>query len=223
MVSPTTHDDDSPGQGSSALVLAGREAYADRRALTDLAGVSPLHADVLAVTYGRDAEGWLADWRDGTGGRSAGMTVVSPGEFARSAAAGAATTHELPGRATVEAIADPADLRTLGERTRAGLDGFAAGPGQCVLLFESLTDLLEAVPTRAAFGFVHLLVHQAGRAGALGWFYADPAEHSPATLCTVADLFDAVVRPGPDGWQYSREYNPADDRRSDGDATGGGA
>lgn len=220
----STIRDGRPGRGSNALVLAGREAYDERRALAELADVSPPHANVLAVCYGRDAGGWLTDWHEQVGGLSASMAVLSPGEFARSAAASASSTHELPGRTTVEAIDDPADLATLGRRAREHLSRWNGEDRQRVVLFESVTDLLSHVRPRAAFGFLHLLAHQASRRGATGWFYADPDAFPPATVGTVADLFDAVVRPHGDGWRLTREYNPADHRpvdhvRSDGDET----
>lgn len=207
--------DDGPGRGASALVLAGQERYAERRALAELAGVSPLHANVLAVTYGRDADDWLTDWREGVGGRAASTAVLSPGEFARSAAAGAASTHELPGRTTVEAIDDPADLAALGDGVRSHLSRWADERRRCVLLFESVTGLLAHVPPREAFGFLHLLARETNRTGALGWFYADPAAHPATTVGTVADLFDAVVRPHGDDWRWTREYHPRDDGATD--------
>lgn len=224
MVHSTVADDGSPGQGHSALVLAGREAYAERRALSEHAGVSPVHANVLAVTYDLDAADWLSDWRDRVGGRAASMAVLSPDEFARSAAAAPSSTHELPGRTTVEAIEDPTDLDTLGGHVRTYLSRWEREDRQCVLLFESVTRLLSHVPARTAFGFLHLLVHESRRTGALGWFYADPDAHPPAVVGAVADLFDSVVRPHDDGWRSAREYLPADgDRRpGTGRTTGSG-
>lgn len=221
MVRTPTFDDDAPGRRSNALVLATRGAYADRRALAELADVSPLHANVLAVTYGLDAEEWLTDWREQVGGRPADMAVLSPGEFARSAAA-ATSTHELPGRATVEALDDPTDLSTLGERVRAYLARWRDESRHCVVLFEDVTSLLEHVPRRTAFGFLHLLAYQTRNAGALGWFYADPVAHSPATIGVVSDLFDAVVRPDDDGWRATREYHPPDGAEPSGDGATNG-
>lgn len=223
MVRSTATDGGRSGQGHNALVMADREANAERRALSELAGVSPVHANVLAVTYELDAAEWLATWRAEVGGRAASMTVLSPGEFARAAAA--SSTHELPGRTTVEAIEDPADLDTLGRQVREPLRRWEREDRQSVLLFDSVTGLLSHVPARTAFGFLHLLVHETRRTGTLGWFSVDPGGQSEAVVGAVADLFDSIVRPHEDGWRSTREYLPAGDGpetatdRVDGDGT----
>lgn len=197
-VAPRT---DEPGR--NALVLGGRREHVERRELVEQTDVELSAAHVLAVTYSRDAEGWLDDWEEHVGGPPRDVAVLAPGEFTRAASAArpASTTHALPGRGTIESIDDPLDLATLGERARGYVERWANDGHRTVVVFETVTALLDRVPGRTAFGFLHLLTHRTRATGGLGWYYLDPRDHDDVTVRTLATLFDEVVDPCDERWR----------------------
>jgi len=183
----------SGSQGGLALVLAPDAGSVARRTLASVTGVEPAASNAIAVTYDDDAESWLNEWYDEVGTPTAGVAVVSPGEFARSTAATDVTTHSLPGWGTVDAIGDPGDLAAVGRRLRAHLDDWESQPQAMLVTFESVGALLERFGLRTTFRFLHLVCYEVDRVDASGWFYLDPTVRDEVTVRTLAPLFDSVV------------------------------
>ncbi len=192
--------DRATGQCGNALVLA-QDARVARRTLASVTGVDPAASNVIAVAYD-DAESWLDEWYDEVGAPTADVAVVSPGEFARSAAA--RTTHSLPGLGTVDAIGDPDDLELVGRRLREYLDDWESRPQATLVTFESVGALLDRFGLRTTFRFCHLVCYEADRVDATGWFYLDPTTYDEVTVRTLAPLFDAVVAHRDGEWTAER-------------------
>lgn len=190
------------GQCGNALVLASNAPVA-RRTLASVTGVDPAASNVIAVAYDDDAETWLDAWYEEFGAPTADVAVVSPGEFARSAAA-TQTTHSLPGLGIVDAIGDPDDLAVVGCRLREHLAERESHPQETLVSFESVDALLDRFGLRTTFRFLHLVCHEASRVDATGWFYLDPTTFDEVTVRTLAPLFDAVVERRDGEWTADR-------------------
>ncbi len=199
----TASGDRASRQGGNALVLAS-DARVARRALASVTGVDPAASNAIAVTYDDDAELWLNEWYAEVGAPTAGVAVVSPGEFARSTAAGGVTTHSLPGWGTVDAIGDPGDLAAVGRRLREHLGDWESQPRTTLVTFESVGALLDRFALRTTFRFLHLVCYEVARVDASGWFYLDSTVRDEVTARTLAPLFDSVVARRDGEWTAER-------------------
>jgi hypothetical protein len=149
---------------------------------------------VLLVTFSRPPDDLLGAVR--AEAAPSNVRVVAVGEGARSAAASAGDD------APVAAVEHPADLTEIGIRFGQVLDAWD-GQGRFLVVFHSVTVLLEHVSVERAFRFLHVLTGQLTQVGAVAHFYLDLDAHDDAAVATVRPLFDAVVRR--DGEEWTRE------------------
>lgn len=189
-------DTDRP---SNVLLLApsiGADEDAVCEELLHSTGTHATHA--LVVTYLDSPTERLGAWTD-RGGDPERTTVVDVDTQARSTAVDATgDAGPTPGGpesrladATVDHVADPDALVTLGEvldRHLSGREGETTS-----LCFHSLTDVLGVVDREQAFKFLEVLTRSVEHAGAIGHYHLDPDVHDPETVATLEVLFDVVV------------------------------
>lgn len=159
--------------------------------------------DVLAVSYTRSGEEWLADWRAATGALPERTVVVGVDETVRGAEASEAAgrvTGEDHVRRTAES---PDDLTGIGITLSQHLASWGGDDTDTVVCFDSLTALLQYVPLERAYRFLHVLTGRTAAVDARADFHVDPTAHDERTIATLTSLFDAVVEPadGEDGWR----------------------
>lgn len=151
--------EDCEGVGASSNSIVPANSDAGRRACASrfTAGARPRRG--IVVSYEHSGEEWLSGF---DGAMPDELTVISVGESNRSTAAAGSDSSSFPelpaGEPRIEGIAAPTDLTALGmtilERVRSYE---ASGEGEIVLCFDSIDALLEAVPLRTAFRFLHIL------------------------------------------------------------------
>jgi hypothetical protein len=98
------------------------------------------------------------------------------------------------GDTTVRRVASPENLTRLGvatAETLAGLDG-----RRPVCCFDSLSVLLQYVPSRAALRFLTTLRSHLDAAGARAHFHLDPGAHDERTVAALRSAFDEVIETG---------------------------
>lgn len=120
-------------------------------------------------------------------------TFVCIGERTRSAASSPPQTDQIPGRATVQVVPDPANLAQIGLVVNDRLDEWDDSDALTVICYHSLSDLLEHVDLQAAFRFLHVLTGRIAAADAQAHFHLDPTVHDEETVRTLSLLFDDVI------------------------------
>ena len=97
-------------------------------------------------------------------------------------------------------VEEPADLTGLGITISERLTDWSP---DSLLIFESLTVLLEYVDLKRVFRFLHVLVNRVKATGAVAHYHLDPGEHDDRTVATLTSLFDTVVAYENGRWQAS--------------------
>lgn len=138
----------------------------------------------------RSSAAALDVWDEHVGLEPASKTVIDVDAGARSAPTAGATAD----RTTVERVADPTDLLTIGRLLSRRLDR----PGESVLCFRSLTDILQYVEEGVVFRFLDVLTDAVERSDAVAHYHVDPDAHEHETLRTFEVHFDAVIDPRED-------------------------
>ena len=204
-------DDDRIEAGSSVLLLAAADAALEH-AHTHLKPAADTTAtEVLAVTYSNTPDEWVANWRASVGALPEELAIVAVGEATRSVATAsgeAGVRSQGPSASPkLRTVGSPGDLTGVGMAVSEWLadrEGDPAIENGAVVSLGSLTVLLDHVTLDRAFQFLHVLSGRVSHAGALGYYYLDPAEHDRRTVATLETLFDAVVEHGDDGWTMRR-------------------
>lgn len=202
----------------NVLVAAPAIGAARHRACAELLGTTPAEdTNALAVTYGRSAERWLADYDEHAAAFPRHLVVVSVGERQRSTqgwSEGGTTTQPLvPHEPVVDTVEDPHDLTGLGIVLSEYLrdfdeQRFESGPTAVACCFDSITALLQYADPDRVYQFLHVVTDRAARLDATAHYHVDPAAHDEQTLATLRSLFDAQVDatagPDPETWTVSR-------------------
>jgi len=159
----------------------------------------------LVISYSRDSDAWLRNWRRTTGERPPEFGFVNVGVTTRSAAsapksgptARSALTARSPSPGdtlpVAAAVSDPTDLATVGVRASEYLETWREEDRRSVVLLDSLTGLLDAVSLDRAARFVHLLGGRIESVDGRGYFLADPVDHDDASLGVLREHVDSVV------------------------------
>lgn len=119
------------------------------------------------------------------------LGLISVGDQVRSTAA--SDGPDFSGAVAVDAIPDPADMRSVGVSISQFLDrwGSLDHVGVC---FDSVTELLAHVEPDVAFRFVHLLTNQLESTDVVAHFHLDPTAHDEHVVETFETLFERVER-----------------------------
>jgi hypothetical protein len=184
----TGGDDSDLAHAANVLVLSGR-LDSDARAsyVEELVAVDLSH--LLVVSFADDPVRWLDNWHSGS---EPPGTAVLVEEVERD------DGDDRPGVERV--LEEPADLTGLGITVSERLTDWGS---DSLLIFESLTVLLEHVELKRAFRFLHVLVNRVKATGATAHYHLDPGEHDDRTIATLTSLFDAVVAYEDGHWQES--------------------
>jgi hypothetical protein len=181
------------GEGAPAnMLFLGPSIGADavQRLMESVSGPSPL----LTVSLLRSPTEQLAEWEQ--------RWRAPPDEVALIGCNNGGGTlgdrdPETEFRATT--VADPGDLTGLGIRIGECLEAW--GDQTPLVVFDSVTTMLQYADTKQVFQFLHVLTSQLRSAGALSVFHMDPEAHDERTVSTIRSLFRGVYEQTEDGWE----------------------
>jgi hypothetical protein len=183
-------DGAEPDLANAANVLVLSERLdSDARAAYLEELVAPDLQSLLVVSFVEDPARWLDDW---AAVREPPGTAVLVEE----------TEPEDVDRDGVEyVVGEPADLTGLGITVSEQLTNWEQE--ESLLMFESLTTLLDHVELKRLFRFLHVLVNRVRATGSTAHYHLDPTAHDDRTIATLTSLFDAVVAYEDGRWQLS--------------------
>lgn len=150
----------------------------------------------LVITYEQGADEWLASNQPTTDGLPADLTIISVGDTVRSTAArsksGVQIPETPPSSPTVVTIPERTNLSSLGITITKYLKESRENDGtaETVLLVDSLNGLLEGVPLRRAFRFLHVLTALVRRSGVTAYYRLDESVLESQVVGTIRVLFD---------------------------------
>lgn len=178
------------GGGNALLVVEGATETACAATTTV---VEPGEALLLGVCVEGDAETLMSAWARavGTGPKRAACILL--GDERRGGAADCIVPRHPGTPVVVDAVADPGDLSTLGQRITRRLADWEHVDGELVVCFDSLSALLDHVDVEAAFAFLTLLTRQVEHAGGAAHYHLDPTAVDAETVATLRPLFDVEV------------------------------
>jgi hypothetical protein len=193
-----------PEQARTVLLLAPLDSTHDATACNELLSAlpsSPTH--VLGVTFDSPSEEQLDTW-EFDGDSTAQISIITVGDFTRSAASRGSEDRRPIDPVRVDTVADPDDLTTLGRRVSDQFSEWDLADEQPVVCFRSLTALLETTDLERVFRFLHIQIGRLSSAGANAHFHLDPRAHDDQTVDTIRPLFDTVLDVDDDGtWTIS--------------------
>ena len=184
---------DSEGGNGSDLAGAANVLVLSERLDSDARGsyleelVAPDLANLLVVSFIDDPARWLDDWN-------------RFGEPLERAVLVEEVQRDGTGADVERIVEEPADLTGLGITISERLTDWSP---DSLLIFESLTVLLEYVDLKRVFRFLHVLVNRVKATGAVAHYHLDPGEHDDRTVATLTSLFDTVVTYENGRWQAS--------------------
>lgn len=190
---------DAVPDGPRNVLLVGSDGPATTEACVDLiSSVDPEATKLLSVTFNREPDELVGEYRTNHGVLPAKTGVIEVGGQTRSAAA-ASTSGPGPAPVTIDTVADPADLTGLSMTISAYLDAWADVEEMPVLCFHSLSAWLSQTDEERIFEFLHSIVGRLKEIDAQAHFHMNPEVHDLGTINRFAALMDAVVRIDDDG------------------------
>lgn len=169
----------------NVLLCAPSLSGGERTTCSDLlVGDEPGAANVLWVSFRRDAAACVEQWTDAAGEPPRNGGVILVGD-----SAGAVDVEW----ATVESVNSASDLTGLGIDIGEFL---SARDGDLFVCFDSLTAMLQYVEVETAYEFLHAVTGQLYAADARAHFHIDPTAHDDQTVDAITSLFDATVTLG---------------------------
>ncbi|WP_459194517.1 DUF7504 family protein [Halosimplex sp. J119] len=142
-----------------------------------------------AVTIGRSASEWLAQWERKPVSATMPVTCVDVDEDTRSTVNTGGDVSE----ATVERVSDPTDLEGVGRRISDVLERADEAGDEIAVAVHSLTGVLRHVDESTAFKFVYTLGEVTRQVNGVVFFHLDPDAHDQTSVETFRILCDAVV------------------------------
>lgn len=180
----------------SNLLLLGPSMEGDGDAVVRLMESVTGTPSLLAVSLLRAPGEQLAEWEERWRNPPSDVAAIGCNHTGAARNRAAADT---PFRATT--VADPGDLTGLGIRINECLDAWAER--QCIVVFDSVTTMLQYADTKQVFQFLHVLTSRMKRADVMSVFYMDPDAHDAQTVSTIRSLFEGVYEWSEDGWERS--------------------
>lgn len=162
----------------------------------------PSEVNVLAITYRRSPEQWMADFHSHFGDDPGELRVIAMTELPQDSVPPVEATPA--GERAVETIESPNDLTGLGIQIGEYLrdteeSKWDSGATETVMCFDSVTALLQYADARRVFRFLHLITGRISSFGATAHYHIHPDALDERTLNTIRTLFDGVVRIGERG------------------------
>lgn len=176
-------------RATSVLLLAPMvRDTATSAAATLLEQGSRTHDHVVGVTITPSAESWVRAW-DRHADSSTRVSCIDVDGGTRAVAASDGGQVEP----SVEQVADPSDLETLGRAISDVLERSTDNGDRIGLAVHSVSDLLHHVDESTTFKFVYTLSEVVRRVDGTVYFHVDEAAHEGETVDTIATTCDAVV------------------------------
>lgn len=163
-----------------------------------LSGDAPSEQNLLAVTYEREAETFVDDWRRHVGQRPARMGVVNVGKAMRSVASPAGDSGRTPERNVIRAVEDPTDFAAVRATVDDYLTKWPTETNRTVVSVDSLTTPLERTGLRAVTCFLDDLLQRVQASGATGYVCLATDGHDDRTVEAIESSFGTVIEVSPD-------------------------
>lgn len=197
--------------GDRILLLSPRrDATVDRACLERIAGGRPRERNVLTVTYGRTADGFVEAWYQHVGVQPRNLGIVDVGAGTRSVEMGVESASRSRASNVVTSVADPSDLPSVMEAIDLFLDEWGPG-GEAIVNFDSVTKLLYRVGIASLIAFLDELGDRLESRGSTGYFRLDKHGHDVRTRTILRPLFDSILELSVDreGWSWTRRSTAA--------------
>jgi hypothetical protein len=186
---------DATFDANSVLVLRPRSETEADAVRGRLRPDDPGRVCLLAVSFTRPPDRFVAEWTDAAGARPRDAIVVTSTDQVAEA-----------GSTAVETVSSPGDLTGVGMKSTRHLARWDEADEEVAVVVESLTHLLEYAHLEALYRFLHVLVARLDAIGARGRFHLDPTAHDDATVNTLKSLFRvAVERVGDGDWRVQAQ------------------
>lgn len=190
----------STNRGQATLVnLPGGVDLPESGILEGICREEPLsELNLLTVLYDTLPDDWIqavAAYDD----RPTNLGIVSVGDTYRATAtqssspAASGPARDPERLELITPLSDPTDLHEVGLATTRYLDAWDDDEAQTIVLFDSVSSLLNGVDTEEAIQFLHIFRHRVTRTGATAFFIAHPGLHDPETMSMLRSLFDDVI------------------------------
>lgn len=188
--------------GDNVLVLCPSFTGGETQACFDLlTPTPPTEVYALSVLFTESPNEHFASWQRHVGAVPAGSCILSVDADSRSS-----TESDEPAGddCTVERVASPQDLTTLGVKITGCIDRWteAAPKRQITVCFQSISTLLQYVSLDQAFKFLDVVTERCHAADAISHYHMDPLAHDDQTIERLTGLFDAVFEYADGEWTY---------------------
>lgn len=182
---------------TNALMLAGAGSVAETETCASIMTALPAaETNVLLVWLSRRSTGRFDHLLDGWEYRPHRLGVISRAEALDGTDASMAWEEDALVRHTIR---DPADLTQIGITISQVLADWEEHPGQTVVCFDSVSELLRHSDPDRVFRFLHILDGRLDGVDATAHFHLDGRNHELATIRTLQSLFDATIEVDDDG------------------------
>lgn len=191
-MSGSTSDDSKESLNILLLTsVKGREGAEVSRNLLDIDRLDD--TKMLMVTHDTKPDDILDRWQNEFRDLDPDWHMINVGVKIRSASAARSTSEGAYVTADIDVVEDPHDLPELGIRLSRCLEEWEKENNRIILVFDSVSDVIEHSDVEKAFRFFHILIGRMKAAGVTSHFYLDPNKHESQTIKTLKILFDSVV------------------------------
>lgn len=152
--------------------------------------------NILLVWFSRASTDRFGHLLDGWEFRPAHLGVISRSESLASADDGLSWEDDA---LSMETINDPSDLTKIGIAISQLIADWEDSPGQTVVCFDSISELLRHNGTDRVFRFLHILEGRLGGVDATAHFHLDSRDHDLQTIRTLQSVFDSTIEVNEEG------------------------
>lgn len=180
---------------STALLLADSETVQSDGFWLDSLDGPPADQHVIAIALTDTVDTWLQRWRTHEIRLPASLKLVTTGHMRTAATADGGGGAQVTPNDSVHTVPNSGDLTGLAIAIDTQLSAYEEDAEQPVVLFDSLTVLLQYADLRRVFRFLHAMTDRIRAVGSDARFLLDPAAHEAQTVATLRALFDSVMTP----------------------------
>jgi hypothetical protein len=160
---------------------------------------------VLAVTFVKSPENWVADWREAVGSLPDELVIVTTTDGFGGNTVGDRGVDDEAGGLQVEYVSSPGDLTGLGMIIGKYLERWYGEGADIRVGFDSLTTVLQYGDPQNVFRFLHLMTTRLDGADADAHFLLDPQTQDGQTVATIKSSFQAIAEHvDGDEWEVNR-------------------
>lgn len=146
----------------------------------------------LVVTYSRPADHYVSFVRDHVDEGLEEFVIVEATQDGTGSAHEGVEVH----------LERPDKLAGIGLKTNELLTRWREEPGRATIYFDSITSLLQYTDLNGAYRFLHTYTGNVHNSGAQAYYNLVAAAHDEATIATLKQLFDTVLRYNPEANAY---------------------